>query len=439
MRILAWVGISLLAVAAVLLVINVMSDEGPHVIRLGVQSVRDMAFPSEKTPEPPKPPAADTTSAVVVSRPSSVPASPSRATEAPRPAVRPAPGVLVSGLPRPPLPPAPRVARTDHYLMGNTARWTTYDISVDAPMRLRAGGLISTAEDRSGPEGLQGSNYERSLVQRRVPAGRDDRVMASAPYLALIGRICSGDVCAEPFVVGSTKLLCPSATDVNSRLQLWTNNYIQIDGVRTLTRFSGAAGGYAIYAEPVPMSACDPRAPATAAVPDAVALAAGQVLRKPEFTISSSQTSWRPFFLPLDAPIRIRAWGEMVPRGGARSTGPGGIVVPPGERWLFPDTFDVVVDADNRLYYEEFPYQALIGRVCSSSSCDRPFLVGNGVTVCPAPPYTHQLELWINHIIRPQGLLSAATTLSLETFDLQGRRGEYRFEVSQAASSACGR
>jgi hypothetical protein len=39
--------------------------------------------------------------------------------------------------------------------------------------------------------------------------------------------------------------------------------------------------------------------------PEVATLAAGQVLKRPEFLISSSQITWKPFFLPLTMPLRL--------------------------------------------------------------------------------------------------------------------------------------
>jgi hypothetical protein len=261
-------------------------------------------------------------------------------------------------------------------------------------------------------------------------------VVPSAPYLALVGRVCDGAVCSEPFVVGSTRLLCPPDMPASARLQLWTNNYTQVEGARTLNRFSAATGGFAVYADPAPASACGPSG-TTLAATDAAALTAGQVVRKPEFVVSSSQTGWKPFFLPLTMPLRVRASGEMWPRGGARATGPAGIVVPDQPRWVYPGTSDLVVDGQSRLYDARFNYQALIGRICGSSGCGQPFLVGDERVVCASDGYADRLELWINHIMRPEGLLSTQLAVSMEAFEMQGRRGDYRFEIARAQPGAC--
>jgi hypothetical protein len=137
-------------------------------------------------------------------------------------------------------------------------------------------------------------------------------------------------------------------------------------------------------------------------------------------------------------PLRVRASGEMHPRGGARATGPTGIVVPDQARWVYPGTSDLVVDEENRLFDARFPYQALIGRVCGDSGCGQPFLVGNERVVCAGDGYSDRLELWINHIMKREGLLSTQLAVSMETLELQGRHGDYIFEVVRAEPGACG-
>ena len=153
--------------------------------------------------------------------------------------------------------------------------------------------------------------------------------------------------------------------------------------------------------------------------------------------MSSSQTTWKPFFLPLTMPLRVRSQGLMQPRGGARSTGPEGMRVPDQARWVYPGTSDLVVDGQNRLYDSRFPYQALIGRVCGSSGCSQTFLVGAEHTICAGAGYTDRLELWINHIMKPESMLGTQLAVSMEALEMQGRRGEYQFEVSRAPAGAC--
>jgi hypothetical protein len=111
--------------------------------------------------------------------------------------------------------------------------------------------------------------------------------------------------------------------------------------------------------------------------------------------------------------------------------------VPEQSRWVYPGTSDLVVDGQNRLYDSRFPYQALIGRLCGSQGCGQAFFVGREHTICATSGYSDRLELWINHIMRPESMLGTQLSVSMEALEMQGRRGEYRFEVSRAPASAC--
>jgi hypothetical protein len=97
-----------------------------------------------------------------------------------------------------------------------------------------------------------------------------------------------------------------------------------------------------------------------------------------------------------------------------------------------------VVDANHPLYVLDVPYQALIGRVCGSSRCGAPFLIGRERTVCAAEDLQDRLEVWINNTVAPKGLMEQAMPLTLQVFDLQARTGEYRFSLTGASRSACG-
>jgi hypothetical protein len=325
--------------------------------------------------------------------------------------------------------------RRNLYLPGQRNEWTSSDMIVAAPMRLRAGGLVSVGADQSGPAGLPASTYERGLVRRRASLDTDARVLPSAPYLALIGRVCSGQGCSAPFLIGSGTLVCPADLELTGDLQIWTNNYVRVDGAQTVTRFSGTSGGFWMYAETAPADACGVRA-SRSAIGETPTTAA--ILRKPEFSVSSSQTSWKPFFLPMGEPLLIRASGEMQPTGSASTTGPDGMVVPDVPVWVYPGTTDVIVDSARKLFSGGLPYQALIGRVCGVKDCGPTFLVGREHLICPQPEYDDHLELWINHIIGPSGLLGSGTPLTLDTLGSEARRGVYRFEVA-SAPAGCGR
>jgi hypothetical protein len=219
-------------------------------------------------------------------------------------------------------------------------------------------------------------------------------------------------------------------------LQFWINNYVQWDGYQTLGSFSDVAGGYRFEVEPAEEEACD--APEPVASPPKIyadALDRGETLTAPTFSVSARQNAWKPFFLPLSRPLYVRASGEMSPYERAKPTGPGGIAVPDMPSWTYPGTKTVVVDAEHPMIVRTLPYQSLIGRLCSATTCGEPFLMGTERIVCPDPRYNERLELWINHIIARSGDLQ----VPFADLTFQGRRGEYRFEVSNAPPGACGR
>ncbi len=294
-------------------------------------------------------------------------------------------------------------------------------------------------QDGSGPNGLR---QPVGATSRRERQGGRQLALQGAPYLALIGRLCSPERCSDPFTVGSSFVLCPSDMDVFGDFQVWTNNYVLVNGQQTSNMYANTSGGYTFYVESAADSVCtsgNRRTPDLAASIDARTLAAGQTLRNPGFVVSSSQSTWKPFFVPLSEGIVIRSSGSMQPRGGADSTGPLGIAVPRGVPWFYPGDRDLTVDDAHRLLDPALPYQALIGRLCGPEDCTAPFLVGTEHTICPLPQFADRLELWINHIVGPVGLLASKTPLTMDTMTLQTRRGEYRFEVAQAPASACGR
>lgn len=312
--------------------------------------------------------------------------------------------------------------RVDTFVAGNRSGWIGFDIALNRPLRVRAGGVIRAGDEVSGPGGLPEAG--RDDLTRRV------RALPGAPYLALIGRVCSADSCSPPFLIGANTVLCPSEVGMTGDLQLWTNNYVQVDGYQTMNSYTRAAGGFRFQAEPAPAAACE--AAARKAPPNArpneppIELADGDVLKDPSFFVSSRQNAWKPFFLPLDRPLLIRASGEMQPTGRLRATGPngfaGGAGAPP-----------IVVDSQHELFDQSLPYQALIGRLCSSKVCGEPFLVGTERTVCPHLQLNERLELWINHIVPRTGELY----LPFADLTFQSRRGEYRFDVIGAPAGAC--
>ncbi|HET9269387.1 MAG TPA: hypothetical protein VFO31_14535 [Vicinamibacterales bacterium] len=341
------------------------------------------------------------------------------------------------GPPMVPSPVAPR--RALFYLPGHQAEWVVADLALDGPRVIRSAGRISLSGDVSSPNGVRNSNYERSVARRSGTASHQPQV-PSAPYLALIGRVCSVRNCSKPFFVGTKALVCPSDTVPGPvALQLWTNNYVVVDGAPTTRRFLDAVGGFSVYAEAAPPDACAARSASRTAAHELTPMVAEEVLRGPALRVSSNQTWWKPFFVPLGQPLLIRASGKVHPRASAAATGPEGIGVPDVPQWLYPGTSDVVVDSGRKLYDRAFPYQALIGRLCGTDECGPAFLVGAERAVCARAPYDEHLELWINHIVGADGRPKGATPLTTDTFELlQGRRGEYRLEFSRAPAGACG-
>lgn len=342
--------------------------------------------------------------------------------------------------PAPPAAPAPVAPRrAAFYLPGHQSEWVVADLALDGPRVIRSAGRISLGGDVSNPNGLRDSNYERT-VARRSRTALHERQVPSAPYLALIGRVCSARNCSKPFFVGTKALVCPSDTVPGPvALQLWTNNYVVVDGAPTTRRFLDVVGGFSVYAEAAPPDACAGRSASRTATHELTPMVADEVLRGPTLRVSSNQTWWKPFFVPLGQPLLIRATGNVHPRASAAATGPEGIGVPDVPQWRYPGTSDVVVDSGRKLYDRAFPYQALIGRLCGADECGPAFLVGAERAVCAKAPYDDHLELWINHIVGADGRPKGATPLATDTFELlQGRRGEYRLEFSRAPAGACG-
>lgn len=375
-----------------------------------------------------KPDAAATNHKTSPSRSSSgTPALPRAVTEpGPIPIPTPSAPPLVV-VPKPP-PPTAQAApvfamqqrRSDTFVPGNLRGWIGYGVTFDKPLLVRAGGEVRAGDQVSGPNGLREANVVGHV-----------RVLPSAPYLALIGRVCSAEECSAPFLIGAHAVLCPSSLGITGDLQLWTNNYVQVGGYQTLESYTTVVGGYRFQAEPAAPSACDGGGGVTASVPrdGGTPLPDDQPLKDPGFTISSRQNSWKPFFVPMDRAFVIRASGQMQPLERVRATGPNGIIVPDVDRWTYPGAKAVVIDADHVLLEASLPYQALIGRLCGPKECGPPFLVGTERTICPSARYNERLELWINHIV-PR--TSDRRNLPFANLTFQSRRGEYRFEIASA-------
>lgn len=336
-------------------------------------------------------------------------------------------------------PPPPRKLAPvppSHYLPGNTTEWMTFGIRVQGPTVVLARGSVATPDDSSGPNGVTNANRERQ-PQFAPAAGRNERALDSAPYLSLIGRICANGRCTPPFFIGTGAVLCPSELQMTGELQVWTNNYVRELGVETVNPHRAANGGFYLHGEPAPAESC--AGAATAPGPSAPALAPGTVMRKPEFRIANSQTFWKPFFLPMGGAMIVRASGTIEASGPAPATTPDGVVVPADKRWWArTNPAGGPGSGEGRLFVDDLPYHALIGRVCGAEGCGQPFLVGRERVLCPAAPYTDRLELWINRVIRAPRMLERQTPLTFEMFEVQTRKGGYAFEVAPAGAGACG-
>jgi hypothetical protein len=440
--------IAVVVVLALLAVVDFALNRGNSRVSTAARTVRDVAVdqyarlsgqpPKPETPPAPAPPEAGPPPRRAAPARATSPLDPAIATPATSPELPSTTPLIPLAADSTPTAEAAAPARRAFFMPGRTATWAAYGINVSSPVMIRAGGSAESGTDIAGPDGLTSSAFERRLDRQR---GVSQRVVPSAPYLALIGRVCSDTTCSDPFVVGSNSVLCPSAIGTTGTLQLWTNNYVMVEGRRTTLHYANVAGGYSFYVEPAQETLCDAGAARPAgwvAARDEAVLDVGRTLNNPEFVISSSQSSWKPFFVPLGAPLIVRASGTMQPRGGSQSTGPDGIVVPTAATWSYPGERDLVVDAEHQLYEPALPYQALIGRLCGQDGCGPSFLVGAERVICPTPRQSDRLELWINHIIRPAGMLQRQTSVSFDAFMLQQRRGAYRFEITRAPANACG-
>lgn len=306
--------------------------------------------------------------------------------------------------------------RTDTLIYGFDSGWTSFNIGVYGPMILRARGTITSYSLSSGPNGVTSGSRAEQIKQD--PQG-NNVVAPSAPYLALVGRLCRQGGCTDPFFVGSDTLLCPDKLGTGE-LQLWTNNIVADNGSRLTIWFGASTGSFNFETSPASSTAC-----ATNSLPniseEAQALAAGRVIRKQNFVVSSRNLDWAAYFFPVDKPFRIKAWGEMQPMKQSRY-----ISDPSGWHGDTPFLNNV-----NDLVLPKVPYQALIGRLCDvDESCTEPFLVGAGKTVCPDRRHLDHLELWFNEHGH-RGLDNQFVKLN-QLSRPQDRWGEYRFEVSSA-------
>lgn len=430
--------IAAFAVAAALAVyIFVTGWDAPAAVQASLQGVRDMVATPAEEPEAEAPPA-ETAAPAATPAPRKPAAPVAVADVAPVETIDtappPAPAVAPPTAAVAPPPPPPTRDPSAHYLPGNLATWATFDIDLGEPIVVRAAGVVSSAASAASPDGVS-----LPAPLGPVPPGPpvDQLVLPSAPFLSLIGRVCSTDRCTAPFSLGASATLCPADLPVSGQLQVLTNNYVRIGGRQTMSNYSTTTGGYSLYVQAAADGACTGSGPA-ALGRDATAMAEGRVLRNPDYAVSSGQTFWKPFFVPMGGPFVIRASGEIEGSGPAPATGPAGATIPAEARWWTQRPADATATTRaGQLFREGLPYQALIGRLCGTDGCGEPFLVGSERLVCPADPYTDRVELWINRVIVTPRMLDRQTPLTFEMFELQTRRGGYTFEVAPAGANAC--
>jgi hypothetical protein len=302
------------------------------------------------------------------------------------------------------------------YLSGQRAAWMPYAVPAESPLVIRAAGQVSIGAEVSGPNGLSDAD-----AIGRAGTSSNARVLPSAPSLALIGRLCSEKLCSQPFFVGGHAVLCPTDT-TTAELQLWTNNDIRIDGIRSFRRYSATVGGFSVSVSSGSNAAC--RAPQAPQASRISRFQPGQLLRRPDLHVSSSQAWWKPFFIPLDQPLRLRASGtiQAVSHG---KVGPNGSPTEPRSS-----------GGESPRVEANLPSQALIGRLCGADECGAPFLVGAERTICPSPPLDDHIELWINHDVDTRRRLGSLPITS-DIFELQTHHGEFRFDVVVASDDAC--
>ena len=224
--------------------------------------------------------------------------------------------------------------RSDTYVPGNLHGWIGYEIAFDKPLLLRAGGELRAGLDAAGPGGLPTSEYEKGLAVRRADFQfrGNSRVMNTAPYLSLIGRICSRKIPSPPFLVGSGTVLCPSPMSVKGELQAPDQQLRSPRGIP-----DAAAVLARIRRLSIPDRSrtrrclrCGTREARPRRARTSPRSTRARQSRDAGFIVSSRQTSWKPFFLPLDRALVIRASGYMQPREAVTGTDPNGIAVPEG-------------------------------------------------------------------------------------------------------------
>lgn len=91
-------------------------------------------------------------------------------------------------------------------------------------------------------KGLRGKKWDGS-PQFPLPVDID------SIHMALIGRVCDGPNCTEPFFIGSGRVLCPDTIGMTGWVELKVNQHELL--------FHGNEGGYSFSHRPAPSVACE--------------------------------------------------------------------------------------------------------------------------------------------------------------------------------------
>lgn len=365
----------------------------------------------------------------------------------------------------PPPPPPPRLPvqailptlrhHGNELFITGVLAWTMFEqpIMISSPIAVKLRGKMTVRYSDSRGDAKKSEVTPKGLnIPIPTREGDVERLLPSAPFMAVIGRICSAvekfqfegswerpdnnwsnfrktpHNCSEPFLVGSGTVLCPANVGVGI-LQLAVN-----EDVVHAVGMSGheAEGQFWVEAD-----AASPNACGTTNVADlreeAEAWANNQVQRKPEFRLLGPQLDWKPFSIPPNRQLTIKAEGQIQPHAeSAYISGPTG---------LNPEA----QLKGYKLVDSRFKDNALLGRFCREDDCGPVFLVGDGTTVCARG---NILELRINHIVGTYQTLTyndGKPVFDPRHFNLSKRedlqedlahfRGAYRFELT--AGAAC--
>lgn len=282
--------------------------------------------------------------------------------------------------------------------------WQSFGVRLESPVVIKAYGYVVSqdgGEVQSTPDGV----YEDGL-----PAGLRGFVplLPTAPYLALVGRVCNEGSCGNPFFIGRETVLCPQ--------QLGSGVLeFNVNELGAASFFGDNSGGYRFEVSSARPDACPAQM--------RYAFFTGR-------TVTVKGSEWQRTGLSLDRPLKLNSTGKVY----AGST----------QRYATPDGLDIKVFSSApefrgeqagrpRLPYDS-PFLSLIGRLCQQEigdhpgddKCGEPFFVGSESTLCPATIGKGKLQLAIHGLYYPFGPWSSPSLL-----------GNGFFQVNIAPSPSC--